>query len=356
MAMNGDWSAQGAAGRVVLDGKALGLTVHAGRETWKTAAGRPDEIAIRSAGETSAMPLAAAAQKKISPCRSGTAVGFRADLSGFPQCDLALTLVLLLDLSHPELTVRVTAREGEASIRHLRWPGPMESPAARSDQTTALPIKQGALLAGNWNQTFEFAHNINGGGAMYMPWWGQYRPGGGCLAVVETAADASVVVDHPAGGPTDVGVQWDPSLGRFSHARSIRYVFADRCDFVTLAKTYRSYVESQGRFVSLVEKIARTPALESLIGAPAIHTGICSHIQPESRYYKPDDPAKNHRCVRFGAGGRAAEAQSSGPPARVRPPGRMGASRVRQPASGHPAALPRSRRVGRLPRTGRDLP
>jgi len=286
-------------GSLELDGNTLGFTARVGPATWKTAGGSQDEIAILSGGDTCSMPLAAAARKEISPYASGTAVGFRVDLTGFGPSDAALTLLLSLELGHPELSIRIAAREGEAAIRHLRWPGPVQPPAAKSDQTTVLPLKQGALLPGDFPHAFQLAHNINGGGTMYMPWWGQCRPGGGYLAIVETAADASVVVDHPAGGPTSVGVQWDPSLGRFSIARSMHYVFLERCDFVGLAKAYRRYVKSQGRFVSLSEKIARTPALAGLIGAPIVHTGVLQHIQPESRYYRPDDPAYNHRLVSF---------------------------------------------------------
>jgi hypothetical protein len=298
--MSQNRSVRGAGGaHLTLDEKTLSFTVRMGRLTCRTAGRGSDELAVSSTGKVSAMPLSAASERKVTPYSSGTAAGFRVDLGKFPQCDLALTLLLAVDLGHPELTIRVASREGESHIRHLRWPGPMESPVAAADQTTAIPIKQGALLPGDWANALEHVHNVNGGGMMYMPWWGQYGPAGGYLAVVETAADASVVVRHPAGGPTSVGVQWDPSLGRLSYARSIRYVFLAPCDFVSLAKAYRNHLKSRGGFVGLAEKIARTPALASLIGAPVVHANILSHIQPESGYYKPDDPAANHRLVSF---------------------------------------------------------
>jgi hypothetical protein len=66
-----------------------------------------------------------------------------------------------------------------------------------------------------------------------------------------------------------------------------------------MAKRYRQHVKETGHFVSLKEKIARTPLLERLIGCPIIHTGILSHIQPESHYYHKDDPAKNHQLTTF---------------------------------------------------------
>ena len=297
--MSGEWSVENGSVGLSLDEKTLGLTVRAGRETWRTGGSGTDEIAVSSDGEVSAMPLAAAGAKNVSPWRSGTAVGFRADLAGFGRSDLALTLLVMLDLEHPELSVRIAAARGGGSFRHLRWPGPMASPDDRSAQSTALPIKQGVLLAGDWPGEFRLCHNVNGGGAMYMPWWGQYRRGGGYLAVVQTPADASIVVEHPAGGPTSAAVQWDPSLGRFAYARTLRYVFAEQCDFVTLAKAYRRHVKARGRFVSLAEKIARTPALASVPGGPVVHTSILTHIEPESRYYKADDPAANHRLVSF---------------------------------------------------------
>ncbi len=296
--MGKTWSVRNGKLQLLLDEKRLSVTVRMGRGAWSTAGAGPKEIAISSGDEAAAMPLAAAGKKKISPYHSGTAVGFRVDVGGFGNSDLALTLLVLLDLKYPELTVHVSAREPEACFGHLRWPGPMQPPPG-ADATTAIPIKQGALLPGDWGREFQLVHNVNGGGAMYMPWWGQYTADGGYLAVVETVADASVVVDHPAGGPTSVGVQWDPSLGRFASARRMRYLFGAPCEFVTLARAYRNHVLSRGRFVSLTEKVARTPAVASLIAAPLVHTSILTHIQPASRYYDRDDPARNHRLVSF---------------------------------------------------------
>ena len=164
--MSREWSVENASVGLSLDEKTLGLTVRAGRETWRTGGSGADEIAVSSGGEVSAMPLAAAGAKNVSPWRSGTAVGFRADLAGFGRSDLALTLLVMLDLERPELSVRIAAGRGGGSFRHLRWPGPMASPDDRSAQSTALPIKQGVLLAGDWPDEFRLCHNINGGGAM----------------------------------------------------------------------------------------------------------------------------------------------------------------------------------------------
>ena len=137
------------------------------------------------------------------------------------------------------------------------------------DQTTVLPLKQGLLLPGNWPHAFDFCHNLNGGGAMYMPWWGKCRAGGAALSVVDTPADASVAISHPAGGPTRVGVQWDGSLGRFAYPRLMKLMFLPRGDFVALAKAYRRHVQAQGRFVGLREKIARRARQRGLDQQPS---------------------------------------------------------------------------------------
>ncbi len=295
--MSEGWSVQAGGGYLEVDGKTLALTVRADGAVWRTA-DAADEVTVSSPAGEETMPLAAAGRKEITPYRSGTARGFRIDLAGLGRSDAVLTVVAALDLDRAELTVRLAAREGQSAVRRVRWPGPVQQPAG-GDQTTVLPLKQGLLLPSQWGGSFEFSHNINGGGAMYMPWWGQCGPGASFLTIVDTPADASAVISHSQRGPTRVSVQWDASLGRFAYARALRMLFLPGGGFVELAKAYRADVRSRGRLVGLAEKIARTPALARVIGCPVIHTHILFHIQPESRHYKPDAPGENHRLVTF---------------------------------------------------------
>lgn len=119
------------------------------------------------------------------------------------------------------------------------------------------------------------------------------------LVLIETPDDAGCRFDHPAGGPTRMELRWVHSLGRLAYPRRVRLCFFDKGNYVTMAKRYRRHVRETGHFVSLKEKIARTPLVSKLIGSPVIHTSILYHIQPESSYYHKDEPEKNHQYVTF---------------------------------------------------------
>ena len=142
---------------------------------------------------------------------------------------------------------------------------------------------------------------------LYQPWWGHQQGTSALLVILETPDDAGCHFAHPAGGPTRIGPQWEHSLGRWAYPRRARMCFLDQGNYVDLAKRYRRHAIASGRFVSLREKIVRNPRVARLIGAPVVHTSILYHIQPESSYYKKDNPAHNHQLVTFDA--RAKELQ-----------------------------------------------
>jgi hypothetical protein len=75
--------------------------------------------------------------------------------------------------------------------------------------------------------------------------------------------------------------------------------FFDKANYVDLAKRYRKNVHETGRFVSLQEKIARTPQLEKLVGSPVLHTSILYHTVKESSYYDKVHPENNHQLTTF---------------------------------------------------------
>jgi hypothetical protein len=134
--------------------------------------------------------------------------------------------------------------------------------------------------------------------SFYMPWWGHTQGDHCVLVIVETPDDILPDFEHPAGGPTRMGICWLHSLGRFQYMRRWRACFL-RGNYVTLAKRYRQYVIENGTFVSLKEKIARSPLVEQLIGAPVIHTDIMRHITPKSNFYKKPDPSLNVHVTSF---------------------------------------------------------
>ena len=88
------------------------------------------------------------------------------------------------------------------------------------------------------------------------------------MIIIETPDDAAYQFAHPAGGPTVIGPRWLAQLGRLNYPRSGRMIFFRSGNYVDMAKRYRRYVMETGQFVSLKEKIARTPAVKDLIGTP----------------------------------------------------------------------------------------
>src|SRR6185369_15630160 len=78
-----------------------------------------------------------------------------------------------------------------------------------------------------------------------------------------------------------------------------RMSFIQRGNYVAMAKRYRRYVQDSGLFVSLKEKIARTAAVESLIGVPQTHLSILRDLKPESDRYDKKDPSKNYSLTTF---------------------------------------------------------
>jgi len=132
-----------------------------------------------------------------------------------------------------------------------------------------------------------------------MSWWGFQKGKSPMMVIVETPDDASYQFEHPARGPTVIGPRWLATLGHFGYPRSCRFCFFDEGNYVTLAKRYRRYVMDTGLFVSLKEKIARTPVLADLIRTPQTRVGILRNRKKDSDRYETENPATNYSLTTF---------------------------------------------------------
>ena len=132
----------------------------------------------------------------------------------------------------------------------------------------------------------------------YMPIFGQVRENTGYLAVYDTPYDVMYELRYENGGEK-VAPLWVTSLGHIAYPRKMLYRFMENCDYNDLALSYRSYVKERGNFVSLKEKVNKNPNVEKLFGCPVIHTGIATHISPDSHYYHKDEPEKNDHYTSF---------------------------------------------------------
>jgi hypothetical protein len=202
------------------------------------------------------------------------------------------------------LVFDIAAQEGETVLRQLDWPPALD---ARDVDDTVLSNNKGNLLPRNWLKPYYPIRSTdpNMGTAKTndhsviqshviedwsMSWWGFEKGKSAMMVIIETPDDAAYQFDHPASGPTIIGPRWLATLGKFGYRRTVRMCFFENGNYVTMAKHYRQYVMDTGLFVSLKEKIARTPMVADMIGIPQTRVGILHNQSTNSDRYS----ATNH--------------------------------------------------------------
>lgn len=196
-----------------------------------------------------------------------------------------------------EVVFDLAAKEAHDRLANVRWPRAVVLGNAKTD-VSVIPRMQGTLIPGDWPQEIA-AEDLVNSRAFYMPWWGQIHDGHGIQTILETSADAGGHYVHAAGGPTQIAPLWYASLGRFAYTRTIRYVLDDAATYVTMAKRYRRHVQERGEFVTLKEKLVRTPALDDVIGKPVIHLGALYHFVREASLFNKQRIEANHALRTF---------------------------------------------------------
>lgn len=270
----------------------LALEVQTPGQRWQFAPSDDKDLEFDGAafGLTAAKSISAAAFN--TGCSAGMTVTF-ADFPDAPGFELRATYRLF----GPELVVDIAAREEGRALALLNWPKAVVLDNA-TDTVSVIPRMQGMLLPGDWQQDFEAADLCNSR-SFYMAWWGHIQKGAGVQVILETTDDAGGSYKHPKGGPTVAAPRWYGSLGKLRYQRTLRYVFDDASDYVKMAKRYRRFIKESGRFVSLREKLARTPALDMVIGKPVIHLGSLYHFVKEASLYNKERVEANHSLQTF---------------------------------------------------------
>jgi hypothetical protein len=311
----GQWTITGRKQTITLNPRDLGFTVQAGAAKWVMQPSALGDLRVKSGGTEFPLRLADAGKLVISRYDTGFKTGVKLDLSAWRHADapvdLTLHLTLALEGAAEELVCDVTAEEGAAVVRQLDWPGALD---ARDVDYTLLPNARGNLLPRNWPKEYHPIRKIAEMGqpasddtsfvqsnvieCWSMSWWGFQRGKSAMMVIVETPDDAAYQFAHPAGGPTVIGPRWRPQLGRLGYLRSARLVFLEG-NYVDLAKRYRQYAQEHGLFVSLREKIARSPAVGRLIGTPLTRLSILRNFKEGSFRWDAKDPAKNYHVVTF---------------------------------------------------------
>lgn len=297
-----DWVIKGTHRTVTLHGADMSVAVKSGATEWSMRPSQPDELTFESEGKRVTLALTSAGRIEVSKYDTGRMTGIKIGFSDFKSedkpLDCSLQLFMCLEGSSEELVFEVVPTEGSARIKELRWPKAFEPSTI---DATVIPSMQGMLLPSNWPSAVSLYENMVYGRCLYMPWWSYEKGKAAAALILETPDDAGCYMSHPAGGPTLMEVKWVHSLGKLGYTRRARMAFFDEGNYVTCAKRYRQYVIESGHFVSLKEKIARSPIVGKLIGTPVVHTSILYHVQPDSSYYDKSDAAKNHQLVTFDA-------------------------------------------------------
>ncbi len=308
------WIIAGRHQTVTLDAKTLALHVQAGPTAWDMVPSAPMDMQIKAGGREFFVRLADADKIAVEPYDTGFKTGVKLTLSGWhrpgensgPPLDLTLYLTVCLEGTDEDLVFETMAGEScDAAVHQLDWPTALD---ARDVDYTVLSNNRGNLLPRHWPKPYSpirgDSHYPNDHSVLQshvveswsMSWWGFEKGKSAMMVIVETPDDAAYQFSHPAGGPTVIGPRWRETLGRFGYLRTARLCFFDEGNYVTLAKRYRRYVMDTGLFVSLKEKIARTPVLAGLIGTPQTRISILHNMNPESDRY---DPAAHYSLVTF---------------------------------------------------------
>jgi len=313
---DGQWLVTGTKNSISINKSNLALTVKAGAANWPMMPSVEGDLIVRSKGEEASLRLADAKNISIVPYDTGFKSGIKLSLSGWKNkgtdLDLQLFLTVCLEGRDEEVVFDVAAREHETYLRQLDWPAALDP---RDVDHTLLSNGRGTLLPRNWPKEYYPIRSITPEGRIAatdhsllqshvveswsMSWWGFQKGRSAMMVIVETPDDASYQFKHPAGGPTIVGPRWRAQLGRFGYLRTARMSFVADGNYVHLANRYRRHAMETGLFVSLKEKIARTPLVVDLIGVPHTRVSILRNRSTDSDRYDTKDPSQNYSLTTF---------------------------------------------------------
>ncbi len=166
----------------------------------------------------------------------------------------------------------VIALEGQGVLKQpVEFPGSLT--AVRS-QSWVVPINEGLLIPANDKYFHPFDKpeaffTLCGGHGLCMPMLGLTDGTNGLLVICETPNDAAVrftVPDNKKKTSTWT-FRWEPEKGAWGYERRLRLKLLAEGSYVSLAKAYREYAQSQGLLKTLREKARLVPAVDRLIGS-----------------------------------------------------------------------------------------
>jgi hypothetical protein len=237
---------------------------HSTPETFATA------VLAEANGQIPAAKPAPAAQWEYVPAE-GVAAAFKVVLRTSGK-DFPATLTFRLLGEGPDLQIAVDADPdtpiGNFQILHplvLDRPGGRILAAAYCDGI-GVPTDDMSWAGRTWS-TY---------GSLDMPWVGLTDGTLGYMLLWElpTSCDNGTArLDRVTVGDKTLlapSVRHDPIMGKFGAQRVVRYSFTQGGGHVSICKRFRDYVKANGLLVTQREKMAKTPQLALLAGAPDI--------------------------------------------------------------------------------------
>jgi hypothetical protein len=274
--------------------------------TWRMSDESFDEVVLERDGAVTRHTLAASADKRARP------IGDAALMIDFADYRLQLLLHLEDDRLHVQLSP--LGESHRFKIKGMAYPRQFELPRT-ADAYLVLPFQSGMILPGDWPREvtrgelwpFQDEARLRTYGELFdrdvdwwssyrpgyapalepnliMPWWGAVQPGGSFLALLDEDcwADTHLLVEHPAGGPSDYRLLWLPSRGHLSDPRRITLRFFAGGDYGGLARAYREEAAARGKCVTLREKNEKNPTIDRLMGTP---NAILSFLHHDNRRF-----------------------------------------------------------------------
>ncbi|MFD2114496.1 DUF5696 domain-containing protein [Paenibacillus yanchengensis] len=288
---------------VIVNKQDLTVSIQTNDATWKT----NKEAARLTIGfdkkSQHVITLQSALTKQFSYVESGTFHSIQIKLEHFllPTEISPITVIISVQLNtYDSDVIFQTHLVHSDHVAETVWPGAFSFNGSNEHDYTVLPAMQGYILPATWDKPVRRYH----GGVIYdrdgyMPWWGQVKNNNGYIAIIETADDARLTMEHIPHLHSEMETIWIHSLGNLRYNRKLRYRFQANMNYVTMAKIYRNYVKSYGNLKTLQEKIATTPQLAKLQGSAIVHTSVHTFVKPVSDYYDTENLENNDKVITF---------------------------------------------------------
>ena len=173
-----------------------------------------------------------------------------------------------LDLEGPWLVYRILSVD--ESIPSLVFP-----PAIKSE-AVVIPKGVGEIIRETEDRFIYPRHIYPFYTRLNMRWLGGLKGNAGWIGIFDEGfEDAYGFVANRTATPL-----WARSLGKWSHPYSYRMRFI-KGDYVQLAKEYRKWIQNQGAFVSLSDKMKINPQLDSFLGGRAFWLNLAFPAVPD---------------------------------------------------------------------------